>query len=110
MLSAENHAAVRKSVQGGGILTRALFDAMGAGKDLIISGRDLEIGVRELSKDGPSVDCVVLGVAKRISRKILPDDVVHISEFEKLCQEGVEGLSLKHLNPNDYVSEDYGVY
>ena len=110
MLGAENHAAVRKAVQRGGTLTRALFDAMGAGKDLTISGRDLENGVRELSKDGPSVDCVVLGVAKRISRKLSPDDVIHISEFEKLCQEGVEGLSLKHLNPHDYVSEEYGVY
>eukprot|EP00977_Amphora_coffeiformis_P028164 scaffold34712_cov179-Amphora_coffeaeformis.AAC.1 len=111
MLSAENHAAVRKSVQSGGTLTRALFDAMGAcDKDLTVSGRDLEMGVRELSKDGPAIDCVVLGVAKRISRKLQPDDVIHISEFEKLCQEGVEGLSLKHLNPNDYVSEDYGVY
>ena len=110
MLGAENHVAVRKSVQRGGTLTRALFDAMGARKDLTITGRDLENGVRELIKDGPSVDCVVLNVAKRISRKLSPDDVIHISEFEKLCQEGVEGLSLKHLNPNDYVSEDYGVY
>lgn len=111
MLSAENHAAVRKAVRRGGTLTRALFEAMGAGRDLTISGRDLERGVRELSKDGlPTVDCVVMGVAKRVSRKLAPDDVIHISEFEKLCQEGVEGLSLKHLNPNDYVSEDYGVY
>lgn len=110
MLSAENHAAVRKAVQRGGLLTRALFDAMGAGKDLTISGRDLERGVQELSREGPHVDCIVMGVAKRVARKLSPDDVIHISDFEKLCQEGVDGLSLKHLNPNDYISEDYGVY
>ena len=110
MLSAENHEAVRKAVSRGGTLTRALFDAMGAGKDLTITGRELERGVRDLLKDGPAVDCVVMGVAKRVARKLSPDDVIHISEFEKLCQEGAEGLVMKHLNPNDYVSEDYGVY
>jgi 2,3-bisphosphoglycerate-dependent phosphoglycerate mutase len=111
MLSAENNLAVRQAVQQGGTLTRALFDAMGANKDLTISGKELEMGVRELLRHGDHpVDCVVLGVAQRVARKLSPDDVIHISEFEKLCQEGVEGLSLKHLNPNDYVSEEYGVY
>ena len=110
MLSSENHAAVRKAVQRGGLLTRALFDAMGADKDLTISGRELDRGVRELSKDGPKMDCIVMGVAKRVARKLSPDDVIHISEFEKLCQEGVDGLSLKHLNPDDHVSTEYGEY
>jgi 2,3-bisphosphoglycerate-dependent phosphoglycerate mutase len=114
MLSAENHHAVREALQRGGTLTRALFDAMGAGKDLTLTGAELERGVRELMKDTgheKSIDCVVIGVAKRVARKLAPNDVIHISEFERLCQEGVDGLSLKHLNPSDFVpEEEYGVY
>lgn len=114
MLSGENHRAVREAVQRGGTLTRALFDAMGADeKDLTLSGQDLERGVRELMRDDYDVkiDCVVMGVAKRIARKLKPTDVIHISEFEKLCQEGVDGLSLKHLNPDDDVAGvEYGAY
>lgn len=112
MLSAANHQAVRQAVKRGGLLTRALFDAMGATKDLTITGRELDLGVRALVKDGDHpVDCVVLGVAQRVARKLSPDDVLHISDFERLCQEGVDGLSLKHLNQDDYVSEEeYGVY
>lgn len=112
MLSAENHAAVRQAVQRGGTLTRALFDAMGASPDLTVSGRDLEWGVRELISDNAMQhDCVVVAVAKRIARKLSPTDRIHISEFEALCQEGVDGLSLKHLNEEDYISEEaYGTY
>jgi 2,3-bisphosphoglycerate-dependent phosphoglycerate mutase len=110
MLSAENHQAVRQSVQQGGILTRALFESFGAcAKDLTITGRELENGVRQMIKEqnengGETLDCVVIGVAKRVARKLNPDDVIHIKEFEQMCQEGVEGLSLRKLNDDDYMS------
>lgn len=68
MPSAENHAAVRNAVNEGGILTRALFDAMGTGKDVYLTGAQLEMGVRELMKDGGPTNCVVIGVAKQVAR------------------------------------------
>jgi hypothetical protein len=87
---------------------------MGANeRDLTLTGQELERGVRELMRDdyGGTVDCVVMGVAKRIARKLKPTDTIHIKEFEKLCQEGVDGLSLKHLNPEDgVVGLEYGEY
>ena len=110
MLSAANHSAVRQAVQRGGILTRALFDALGAGKDLTISGRDLELGLRDLMKEDSTTDCVVVGVAKRIARQLQPTDRIHITEFEKLCQENVEGLTMKRLNESDFISKDFGEY
>jgi len=113
MLSAENHHAVRKAVNPGGILTRALFDAMGAGKDLYITGAQLEQGVRDLMKDegaGPT-NCIVIGVAKQIAREMAPDDVLHIRDFERKTQEAYEGLTFKHLNPSDVVPEEqFGKY
>ena len=116
MLSAENHQAVRKSVQQGGVLTRALFESFGAdAKDLTITGRELENGVRQMikeqndhSSDGAEpIDCVVIGVAKRVARKLNPDDVIGIKEFEKMCQEGVDGLSLRKLNDDDYMTKRF---
>ena len=112
MLSAENHYAVRTAVNPGGTLTRALFDAMGACRDLKLSGAQLEAGVRELMKDdeaGPS-NCVVVGVAKQIAREIAPDEVIHIREFERRTHEAYQGLTFKHLNPSDVVSERFGEY
>jgi hypothetical protein len=110
MLSGENHLAVRKAVDRGGTLTRALFDAMGAGADLMVSGAQLEAGVRELMQDEHHTNCVVVGVAKQIAREIAPDETIHIKEFERKTQEAYEGLTFKHLNPKDVVSEDFGSY
>ena len=112
MLSAENHHAVRKAVSHGGMLTRALFDAMGAGRDLTLTGAELEQGVRELMKDDgaqPS-NCVVIGVAKKIARELAQDDEIHISEFERLTKEAYEGLEFRHLNDSDVVTEEFGTY
>ena len=114
ILSAENHDAVRKAVMPGGTLTRALFDAMGACKDLYISGAQLELGVRDLMKDDNRVtDCVVMGVAKQIAREMAPQDRIHISEFERKTREAYEGLAFKNLNKSDIVvteESQYGSY
>jgi 2,3-bisphosphoglycerate-dependent phosphoglycerate mutase len=118
MISNENHGAVRQAIAKGGTLTRALFDAM-ASNDfslptrLEITGAELEAGVRELMKDGNAsvaTDCVVVGVAKQIAREIGPHETIHVSEFERRTQEAYEGLTFKHLNDEDVVSEEYGVY
>lgn len=112
MLSAENHFAVREAVDTGGTLTRALFEAMGScPKDRILTGAQLEAGVRELMQDDLHTNCVVVGVAKEIARDIGPNDTIHINEFERKAREAYEGLTLKHLNPKDVVvSEGFGNY
>ena len=114
MLSSENHAAVRKAVNKGGALTRALFDAMGACQDLYITGSQLEMGVRDLMKEDNGVtDCVVVGVAKQVARELGPDERIHISEFERKTQQAYEGLTFKNLNDSDdLVAQDkiYGTY
>jgi 2,3-bisphosphoglycerate-dependent phosphoglycerate mutase len=116
MISTENHGAVRDAIRKGGSLTRALFAAM-ASQDftvptrLEITGAELEAGVRELMRDSAvAMDCVVVGVAKQIAREIGPHETLHVSEFERRTQEAYEGLTFKHLNDEDVVSEEYGVY
>ena len=112
MLSSENHLAIRQAISRGGLLTRALFDAMGAGRDLTVTGADLEQGVKQFIKDSPNLDCVVIGAAKRIARKLQPDDVIHIKDFERICKEETEAIQLKHLNPSDMIAptpeDEYG--
>lgn len=107
MLGPENHQAIRTALNRGGTLTRAIFEALGAGRDLYISGRDLETGVRELLKDeGAPMDCVVMGVAKEICRNIAPDEKIHYAEFEKRTQEVLSDFTIKNLNPSDIVSKE----
>jgi hypothetical protein len=112
MISNENHGAVRDAIRKGGILTRALFDAMVTSPNVKeITGAELEAGVRELMKDSAvAMDCVVVGVAKQIAREIGPNEKLHVSEFERRTQEAYDHLTFKHLNDEDVVSEEYGVY
>jgi 2,3-bisphosphoglycerate-dependent phosphoglycerate mutase len=115
MLSAENHGAVRDAVRKGGTLTRALFDAISE-KDfsvptnLSVTGAELEMGVRALMKDNMVEDCVVIGMAKQIAREIGPNDVIHLSEFERRTKEAYESLTLKNLNEEDVIPKEYGTY
>jgi hypothetical protein len=107
MLGPENAQAIRTALNEGGTLTRAIFDAMGPGRDLYITGRDLEAGVRELMRDeGAPMDCVVMGVAKEICRNIAPDEKIHYTEFEKRTQEVLSGFTIKNLNPLDIVTKE----
>jgi len=109
---------VRRAVAMGRILTQALFDEMGAGKDLCITGRQLEHGVRELlvsSDDTVNIcnACVVIGVAKQVAREMKPDDVIYIKEFEPRTQEAYRSLTFKHLNSSDLVvpsAKEYVAY
>ena len=108
--SAENHHAVRTAISKGGLLTRALFDAMGAGRDLKLTGAEIDAGVRELMKEGKNADCVVVGVAKKIARELAPSDIIGIKEFERLTKEAYEGLQFRRLNESDVVTEEFGTY
>lgn len=106
MLGPENHHAIREALTSGGTLTRAIFDAMGAGRELTITGRDLEMGVRELMRDDAPMDCVVMGVAKEICRNIKPDEKIHYSEFERLTKEAFSDFTIKNLNQDDILSKE----
>jgi hypothetical protein len=52
-----------------------------------------------------------MGVAKQIAREISHNDVIHIKEFERRTAEAYEGLTFKHLNKSDIISEEqFGSY
>lgn len=106
MLGPDNFQSIKAALNSGGTLTRAIFDAMGAGRDLTVTGRELEMGVRDLMRDDTGINDVVIGVAKEICRNLKPDEKIHISEFEKYTQEALSTFTLKNLNPNDVVSKE----
>lgn len=91
LVSAENHLAVRQALQPGGLLTRAFFDAFDSNGDRTLNQDEIQFGLRELLKDG-DVDCVVLGLMKKISREMKPNEAITLAEFEQRATETVQGL------------------
>ena len=71
LLSSRNLQRLKSAVAPGGLLTRALFDALDADGDRSLTVAEIERGVRRLLKD----DVVVAGVVKNIVRRLdLKDD------------------------------------
>jgi len=87
VLSAENHHKIREAIQGGGMLTRALFDAMDTKRDGQLCRAELENGIQELLKDEHarqiSKDCIVVDVAKKCAFEMAPDEFISFGEFER---------------------------
>jgi len=86
MLSAENHAHVRRAIASGGMLTRALFDAMDTTQDGMLCRSELEAGIRELMQPeaGPIArDCAVLDLAKKCAFSMTDDEYITYEEFER---------------------------
>ena len=95
LISAHNHHAVRNAIQPGGMLTRALFDALDADGDQTLTAVEIEHGLRELLKDeggGDNLDCVVMAVAKKIARDLSPNESISLADFEKRATEAYQGL------------------
>uniref|UniRef100_A0A6S8RX90 Phosphoglycerate mutase n=1 Tax=Ditylum brightwellii TaxID=49249 RepID=A0A6S8RX90_9STRA len=89
LISAENHLRVRDAIKPGGMLTRALFEAMDSDRNKKLSAEEIEAGVRELMRDttddgGLRVDCVVLAIAKKVSRELAAtQEEITLEEFER---------------------------
>lgn len=93
LISAENHNCVRKAVDSGGILTRALFEAMDSNGDRALTFGEISAGIRELTTDTHHPpDCVVISVAKKIQREMDPNEVITLEEFERRTALMAEGI------------------
>lgn len=101
LVSAANHRAVRKALQPGGLLTRALFDAFDVWGDKKLTAADITHGLNELLKDEVDgnipADWVVVALAKKISRELAPGEYITLHEFERRAAEAYMGLQLPHL-------------
>mmetsp|Transcript_18344 Transcript_18344/g.52503 ORF Transcript_18344/g.52503 Transcript_18344/m.52503 type:complete len:404 (+) Transcript_18344:70-1281(+) len=106
MISSENHQIVRDAVSTGGMLTRALFDAMDVTQDRALCRAEIEAGVRELMKDSEhetQSDCVVIGLAKKLARELGEDETITLQEFERRTALAYEGLQ---CNESDFANEE----
>eukprot|EP00562_Extubocellulus_spinifer_P031787 CAMPEP_0178723952 /NCGR_PEP_ID=MMETSP0699-20121125/25835_1 /TAXON_ID=265572 /ORGANISM="Extubocellulus spinifer, Strain CCMP396" /LENGTH=387 /DNA_ID=CAMNT_0020375095 /DNA_START=57 /DNA_END=1220 /DNA_ORIENTATION=- len=95
MLSPENHHHVRKAISTGGMLTRALFDAMDTTRDGALCRTELEAGIRELLRPdaGPVArDCVVVDVAKKCAFEMSPEEYISYEEFERRTTEAYDEI------------------
>ena len=94
LVSAENHRCVRKALQQGGLLTRAFFDSFDRDGDRLVSAEDVRLGLREILKEEEDhhIDCVVLALAKKISREMSPHEKITPEEFEHRITFAYEGL------------------
>ena len=91
LVSAENHRAVRKALQHGGLLTRALFDAFDSDGDRKLTAEEINYGLREFNKE-EHLDCVVLALAKKIGREMSPHETISLEDFERRVTQVSEGL------------------
>ena len=98
LVSSCNHRAVREAIRPGGMLTRALFEAMDMDGNGALTVRELETGIRELlredrySSKNINIDCVVLNVAKKIAREIPENATITLKEFEQLAEDAYRTL------------------
>ena len=100
LVSHANHRAVRKALQQGGLLTRALFDALDVRGNKRLTATDITQGLNELLKDEEGdihPDWVVMALAKKISRELAPGEYITLQEFERRAAEAYMGLQLPHL-------------
>lgn len=102
LVSAENHRAVRKALQDGGLLTRALFDAFDADGSYTLTSEEIRFGLREFAKEEEEqqqpIDCVVFAMAKKIGREMAPDESISLRDFEARVTQALEGLQINESN------------
>jgi len=98
LVSAENHRAVRKALQDGGLLTRAIFDAFDSDGDRMLTAEEIRFGLREFAKEEEQhmhqIDCVVLALAKKIGREMSPRETISLEDFELRVTQALEGLQV----------------
>ena len=93
LLSPSNHAQVQEALQSGGMLTRALFESIDVERKGRLTAAEFDAGIKTLMADAEHVDCVVVGVAKKIAREsVTPNCSVSLAEFEELAQAAVSEL------------------
>ena len=103
VLSPDNHAQVKKALEPGGMLTRALFDACTSasmaegGQNHVLTMAELEAGLTALIKASEAdvhggVDNAVISVAKKVIRELYScpirgnkaaSEVITLAEFER---------------------------
>lgn len=107
LLSPENHLQIRKAVQPGGVLTRALFEAWDIKGKREITLHDLEAGVNAMLSDHVEqpTSCAVIAVAKKVARELSTNRsaTITLAEFEKLALEEVTEIerSVRRQNLGD---------
>lgn len=104
LVSAANHRAVRQALQPGGLLTRALFDALDVRGRQRLTASDITAGLHELLREEQGSSCipsdwVVVALAKKISRELAADEYITRQEFEERAAEAFRGLQLP--NPQE---------
>ena len=91
LVSAENHRCVRQALQPGGMLTRAIFDALDTDGDRILTAEEIRYGLRQFAED-MHLDCVVLALSKKIAQEMAPHESIAPEEFERRVTTAYEGL------------------
>mmetsp|Transcript_16313 Transcript_16313/g.48685 ORF Transcript_16313/g.48685 Transcript_16313/m.48685 type:complete len:393 (-) Transcript_16313:35-1213(-) len=98
LLSPANHGQVQKALTSGGMLTRAMFESIDVGRTGELTAAQLEQGIRALLDENPEerLDCVVVGVAKKIIREChSADERITLHEFETRAAAAVHALRHK---------------
>jgi hypothetical protein len=104
LLSPENHASIRKAIQPGGMLTRAVLEAWDLNGDSELSVEEMEAGIQALDVEG-SDGCAIIAVAKKSLRELEASGggTIPLREFERVVAAEVEEIarSVVRQSPKD---------
>jgi hypothetical protein len=110
LLSPANHIAIRKAIQPGGMLTRAVFDAWDVNNANTLSAAEMEAGIKSMLADDVErpASCAIIAVAKKIVRELSAGGgTVTLPEFERRVAAEVNEIasSVVRQNAKDLLGE-----
>ncbi|EGB10307.1 hypothetical protein AURANDRAFT_52981 [Aureococcus anophagefferens] len=80
LLSSRNLIRLRSALAPGGVLTRALFDALDENGDRMLTADEIKLGVRKLLGDDVAVAAIVKRIVRHLNMK--DDAVCTLADFE----------------------------
>ena len=77
----------------GHTLTRAIFDSFDIDNNNSLTASEIDRGLRELLKEEQDLDCVTVGVAKKVAREMSSTERISLQDFEKRALAAAVGLT-----------------
>lgn len=74
-------------------MTRAIFDSLDVDNNNSLTASEIDRGLRELLKDNQDVDCVTVGVAKKVAREMSSNESISLVDFEARALAAASGLT-----------------
>ena len=97
LLSKRNLVRLRSALAPGGVLTRALFDALDENGDRMLTAKEISAGVRKLLGDDVAVAAIVKRIVRHLNMK--DESVITLADFEASAAHIAHDILLEAKEP-----------